>query len=267
MRIVTATEPADASKASEDWILAEPDLAIALDGATARTDTGCRHGIAWYAAKLGSAITDRSTDPGRDLKAVLAGAIAGTRDQHRDCDLDHPGTPSAAVGIVRPRGVLLEYLVLGDVTLLLDTVHGLNVITDDRVDQTAIEQRADAARYPFGTAEKQAALLRMKHAELAVRNQPGGFWVAAADPAAADQAITGSLPAREVRRLALLTDGAARAVVLFQLMDWRGLLDVLAKEGPSHLIGRVRAAEMSDHEGIRWPRNKRCDDASAIFIG
>jgi hypothetical protein len=48
------------------------------------------------------------------------------------------------------------------------------------VDKTARAEREEADRHPFGSAEKQAALLRMKHAELAARNQPGGYWVAAA---------------------------------------------------------------------------------------
>ncbi|MFE9695167.1 hypothetical protein [Micromonospora sp. NPDC005806] len=85
-------------------------------------------------------------------------------------------------------------------------------------------EREEADRHPFGSAEKQAALLRMRHAELAARHQPGGYWVAAADPFAAQHAITGEVPLVSVRRVAVLTDGAARLVALF---DWPDVLDVL----------------------------------------
>jgi hypothetical protein len=40
------------------------------------------------------------------------------------------------------------------------------------------------------------------------RNRPGGYWVAAADPQAASQAVTGSLPGRSLHRAVLLSDDA-----------------------------------------------------------
>jgi hypothetical protein len=40
------------------------------------------------------------------------------------------------------------------------------------------------------------------------RNRPGGYWVAAADPQAASQAVTGSLPDRSLHRAVLLSDDA-----------------------------------------------------------
>ncbi|GIJ26490.1 hypothetical protein Vqi01_16520 [Micromonospora qiuiae] len=40
--------------------------------------------------------------------------------------------------------------------MLIDTVDGIPVITDDRVDRTARAERDEADRHPFGSAEKQA---------------------------------------------------------------------------------------------------------------
>lgn len=265
MRITTATEPGDPTKPNEDWLLAEPNLMIMLDGATARTETGCRHGIAWFTAKLGSAITGYAAEPHLDLPTVLSASIITTAEQHRECDLTHPGTPSAAVAIVRRRGETFEYLVLGDITLVLDTKDELRVIADDRVDATAVAERAEAARHPFGTAEKQAALLKMKRLELALRNKPDGFWTASTDPEAAQHALTGAVPAVELRRLMLLTDGAARAVAMFRLMDWPALLALLDRDGPTQVLRVVREAEHADASGGRWHRNKLSDDASVIF--
>lgn len=265
MHIVAATEPGDPSSSNEDWVTAAQRLIVVLDGATARTDTGCRHGIAWYSAKLGSAITSLAIDETMQLTDVVSHAIAITAGQHPECDLTHPGTPSAAIGIVRLRTGTIEYLVLGDTTVVIDSWDGVRVVTDDRVDATALDERAEAKRYPFGTPEKQAALLVMKRAELAHRNQPGGFWVAAADPTVTNHAITGSIETGKVQRLAVLTDGAARISAAFGLLDWIGVLELLEDEGPSELIRRVRAIEASDPDGSRWPRNKRSDDATAVF--
>ena len=40
----------------------------------------------------------------------------------------------------------------------------------------------------------------------------------------------------------------------------------LTAAGPGELIRQVRAAETADPAGIRWPRNKIHDDATAILI-
>jgi len=234
-----------------------------LDGATARTGTGCVHGVAWYARHLADAIIGR---PDLLPADALASAIAQTADQHRGCDLGHPGTPSAAVAIAQVRAGVLRYLVLGDVTIVTETRDGLQVVTDDRVSQTARAERAVADALPNGSLEKAEALVRMKHAELAARNVPGGFWVATTDPRVVKHAITGEVPLADLHRIALLTDGAARAVNPLMIYDWPGLMALLASARPAELIRQVRAAESNDPDAIRWPRNKVHDDATAVAV-
>jgi hypothetical protein len=106
----------------------------------------------------------------------------------------------------------------------------------------------------------------MKHAELAARNAPGGFWVAAADPTVVSQSLTGEIPLHVIRRVILLTDGAARAVSPFKLYDWPGIFSVVTDEGPSGLIKQVRIAEDADPTGNRHPRNKIHDDTTVTAI-
>lgn len=265
-RVRTAAEPGTAGVPSEDWSAASDDLVVVLDGATARTGTGCVHGIAWYARRLGRAVADLAADRGMPLTDVLRTAIARTADAHRDtCDLTHPGTPSAAVGILRETPDRWEYLVLGDVTVAAATPAGELVVSDERVGASAAAERAEADRHPIGSPAKQAALLRMKHAELAARNRDDGYWTAATDPAAADHALCGSVPKAGVTACAVLTDGVARAVA-FGLLDWPGVFTVLHERGPAELLRLVREAEASDPAGQRWPRNKKSDDATAVFL-
>lgn len=264
MQARLATLPGSPTAPNEDAVLVAGDTVVLLDGATARTGTGCTHGTAWYASHLAAAIVDHAE---LGPAGALAAAITATADQHSTtCDLTHPATPSAAVAIVQRRAGALHWLVLGDTTLVVQHPAGWpTVVTDNRVDHTAQPQRRAADRWPVGSHEKAHALLEMKHAELELRNRPGGYWVAAADPAVVTQAITGQVPASDVHALALLTDGAARAVT-FGLLDWPGVLQVLAAGGPHTLLERVRAAELGDPTGRRWPRNKAADDATVVYI-
>lgn len=172
---ISASSEAGADRPNEDHFAISQDMVVVLDGATARTETGCVHGVAWYARYLADAVIGH---PDLPPEGALARAIVQTADQHRTCDLEHPGTPSAAVAIVQAQSDVLRYLVLGDVTVVADTRHGLQVVSDDRVSKTALAERAIADALPNGSPQKAEALVRMKHAELAARNVPGGFWVA-----------------------------------------------------------------------------------------
>jgi hypothetical protein len=266
MIVGAASDPAKPDAENEDWFSASSRLVVVLDGATARTDTGCVHGVSWYAAHLGAAISALAGNTERALPDALSLAIEVVANEHPHCDLKSAGTPSAAVAILRPYRESVEYLALGDISIVFDCGDNLEVITDDRVEGTARTERAEADKYPIGSQQKNDAMVRMKHAELAARNKPGGFWVAAADPTVAREALTGSIPLRNLRRCAVLTDGAARLVRMFSLMTWPGLLDLLAESGPAEALSRVRAIEAEDPDGLRWPRNKRSDDATAVFI-
>ena len=100
MRATFHTMPGSKDKPTEDWAGITPNLAVVLDGGTARTETGCEHGVHWYAYQLGAAIVAQAVDP-TPLADCLAHAISHVNDLHPQCDHAHPGTPSAAAGIVR----------------------------------------------------------------------------------------------------------------------------------------------------------------------
>ncbi|MEU0156853.1 protein phosphatase 2C domain-containing protein [Micromonospora fulviviridis] len=266
MRVLVASDPGSVGRDNEDWVHADERLVAVLDGATARTETGCIHGVTWYARRLGSTVVDLAYSYSTPLPQALADAISRVAAEHQDtCDLDHPGTPSAGIGLARFRPGGLEYLVLGDVSLVIGQGGKLNIVTDDRVSRTAAAERAEADRHPIGSPGKTAALLAMKHAELAARNVPGGYWIAEADPKVVEHALTGSCQVSEQTRVAVLSDGAARAVTL-GLLSWPNALDLLRAEGPTELIALVRQAEAEDPQATRWRRNKCSDDATAVYV-
>lgn len=245
------------------------DLVVVLDGATVRTESGCSHGPAWYARKLGAAIISHAAARSRTLRDILAEAIEDVAALHiGTCDLADPAAPSAAVAIVRVEGENIRYLVLGDVTVVADLGDDEVVsVTDDRVSKTALLERQEADLYPIGTAEKTAALMRMKTAELAAKNHEGGYWIAGSDPQAVEHAITGEWSTNSVRRLAVFTDGAARFINMFRPnTTWRSVLEILKHNGPERLLEEIRLAEHCDKEGKRFPRNKKSDDATVVYV-
>jgi Protein phosphatase 2C len=268
MRAAIVTQAASQDTANEDWAGVAPGLAVVLDGLSAPdgTGTGCRHGTPWFVGQLGPRLLTLASDPTRALADALAEAIHQVADLHPGCDLSHPGTPSATVLLLRALGERADYLVLADAVMLLDALDGLRVVSDDRVTRLATTERAAASTSPTGSARHLRRRAQLTTALRRARNRPGGYWVAAADPQAAIQAITGSLARKNLHRAVLLSDGASRLVDVFGLATWTELLALMDESGPAELLRRVRAAEAADPEGRRWPRTKSSDDATAIYL-
>ncbi|MGV9292173.1 protein phosphatase 2C domain-containing protein [Streptomyces sp. NPDC003719] len=260
MRTELVSEPGLADRPNEDFAsVALPasgqgGALVVLDGVTPpRSGTGCLHSVPWFTARLGGALTELTVSLGDvPLADVLSRAIAHTSAAHAGtCDLSHPRTPQATVVLARWSPDLVEYLVLSDSALLVETPAGtVTALLDDRL-----------ARLP------RSALATDAIVDANYRNREGGFFTAAADPAVAARAVTGTLPREEVRTLAALTDGAARWVETFREGDWADCLALVRKQGGRALVDRVRELERGDAAGARefLGRGKTHDDATVVY--
>ncbi|RKE09691.1 protein phosphatase 2C domain-containing protein [Catellatospora citrea] len=253
---VTVSEPAPGG-ANDDLLLVSGRWAVVLDGVSSYPvpDVGCQHTVPWFVSRLGLhlgyglAVASTSTLPN-----LLATAIEQTAAEHGPaCDLGHPLTPAATVAIVRLIGDQVEWLVLGDATVAWMLADGsASAITDDRADHLpdAPVIVADVRRYDPDFVAR-------------VRNQPGGFWVAAADAGAANQALTGTLRQQDVQRVGLMSDGITRLVERYD-WSWADVFAHVDQRGARSLVDAVRKAESDDHDPSRW-RGKPHDDATAVI--
>ncbi|MEU6255014.1 protein phosphatase 2C domain-containing protein [Streptomyces sp. NPDC047043] len=260
MRTELVSEPGDPARPNEDFAAVvlpasgQGGAVVALDGVTPpRGGTGCLHSVAWYTARLGGALTELTVSlPDVPLPEALSRAISRTAATHADtCDLSHPRTPQATVVVARWSPETVEYLVLSDSALLVESSEGsVTAVLDDRL-----------SRLP------RSALATDAIVDSAVRNKEGGFFTAAADPAVAERAVTGTLPRAGVRSLAALTDGATRWVEKFREGDWEDCLRLVRKEGAGALVRRVRALERADAEKRTYlRRSKTHDDATVVYV-
>ncbi|MFJ9551763.1 UTRA domain-containing protein [Streptomyces erythrochromogenes] len=256
--------------ANEDTVHVSPTGVVVLDGLSAPKDLpmGCIHGTPWFVRQLGTCLINLIGDDAVSLREALRRAISEVNDLHRDtCALEQEAVPASTVLMIREQDEVLDYLVLSDNVLVLDLGdEGIRTVTDKRVEEVAGKEMRAALQGPTGTPEHAARVSALVTVQRRLRNQPGGYWVAATDPAAADEAITGTVELTDVRQAALLTDGASRLVDSFGTLSWAQLLDLLRTEGPAALIARTREAELADPVGERWPRFKRSDDATAAYV-
>lgn len=258
MRTELASEPSDADRPNEDFAAVglpasgQGGSVVVLDGVTPpKGGTGCLHSVPWFTARLGGALTELTVSlPDVPLADALSHAIARTAAAHAaTCDLSHPRTPQATVVLARWNPATVEYLVLSDSALLVESPEGaVTPVLDDRL-----------ALLPRSALATDAVV------DATLRNKEGGFFTAAADPSVAARAVTGTLPRGEVRALAALTDGAGRWVERFQEGDWADCFRLVRKEGAQALVDRVRALERSDAARAFPGGSKRHDDATVVY--
>jgi len=268
MKVTFATVPGSSSKPNEDAIAATSQVIAVIDGVTAPQglETGCVHGTPWYARNLSSRIvvTEQSAI---ELRVVLARAIADVADSHRaTCDLESEGTPSGTVAILRLTDKSLDYLVLSDATVVIETVSGVIAVTDKGVEQVAGSLANAAKTARVGTFERKTRLEEFVSEQRKWRNVKGGYWLAGAVPEAAEHALVGSVPLSDVRSAAAMTDGASSLVDLYAQLTWDEAPSRLAKVGPHGWIEHVRRVEVEDSDVTRWPRFKRGDDATLAYM-
>ncbi|MFG2950821.1 integrase [Streptomyces adustus] len=268
MTFVLASLPAAPDAPNEDFAAGSFGAAVLLDGAgVAGANTGCMHGVAWFSSTLGGVLLGTVVAyPSLPLAECLGQAIRAVRDLHDGgCDLEHRASPTSTVVAARTRAGVLEYLVLGDSSLLLAGRDGVvDVVTDRRLDDVGKRLRGPVDALPTGSPDHAAALAAYREALTGLRNRPEGFWIAGPDPRAARHAFAGSVPLESLAAVALMSDGATRLVDRFELATWDELFAVLAANGPSEVLRRVRDAEAGDPAGRRWPRGKASDDATVL---
>lgn len=267
------SRPGRDDKLNEDYVAATVNStsarAVLLDGAGGPSElpTGCHHGTPWYVNQLGDHLMFNMRNPSTSLTTALAMALNSVAELHCVwCDLNNPGTPSSTVVMARRVNGVLEYLVLGDSTFVADVRGEIDTVSDKRIDGVGADLWQTMAALPTGSAEHQAARIRFVQNQRRMRNKRvDGYPIASNDPGAAYEAMTGEFPAEDVRRAALLSDGATRFVE-FGLGTFGDALDILESATPGELFDLVRKAEASDPSGERWPRAKRRDDIAAVYL-
>jgi hypothetical protein len=157
MQVTLASRRSPDATSNEDFIAATAGVVVVVDGASVPPGlgTGCGHGTAWFARRLGTQLLAvLSTEADRSPADSLAQAITEVAALHAGtCDLGHPGSPSATVAILREQPDAVEYLVLGDTTVLLEEPTGIRVVTDDRLEQVAAVQHGAMHQHATGSAD------------------------------------------------------------------------------------------------------------------
>jgi hypothetical protein len=252
---------------NQDRYLIGDYYAAVLDGASAYPPLPEARDGGWYADLLAQAIQHAMT-AAKPLADVVREAIADVAAQE---GLAPGASPSSTVSITRWSDASVECYLLGDSTIVVSARGGTEALSDQRLSQIATQQRdAYRARLSAGSGYDQRhkqLLSEIQAEELRWRNRPHGYWIAEAEPFAADHAYERSFPRRDLTDILLATDGAAAIVDRLGLLDWPAALDLIRRRSCRALLRLAHEAEDDDPEGRQHPRSKSHDDKTALVVG
>lgn len=250
---------------AEDRLITADCGVVVLDGATSHDpDYPSAHE---YVDTLGYEISERL--PGRrSLTDILASAIQSTVRTLRLRPGGH--APSSTVAIVRMDADTIETLVLGDSSVIVGYTSGTHdTISDERLDALGFpENELYRERLQAGggySAEHFDLLRSLQRKQRQHRNQNHGYWIAEADPAAAQHAIIGQYPADRISWVVVGTDGAVEPLAPLNVSwcDIAGLDD----QGLAQLLQHCHNWEAeTDPDGRLQPRSKRHDDKTIAVV-
>lgn len=266
--IDSVCEPAD-DDTNEDGFGYTDALAWVIDGAsplsTRRVAESADTDAEWIAKVLDEALSGMHAADTPPVEALRT-SIAAVEERSEEWTSVPEIPPSAALGVIRAVGPdAIEYAILADVTLAVKTADDIVVISDSRADDGNQEAMARLAELLTEGADFHEAMREVRPLLLKRRitgmNKPGGYWVAATDPSAADEALAGTITG--VESIILASDGFARGVDLYGL--WPSWQAILEDESES-LLSRyydLREFETTDPDCRQFPRWSREDDATA----
>lgn len=180
--------------------------------------------------------------------------------------------PVGALTLVRAAGGLLEAWTLADTTAYLRPPGGPAAILGEGPDLREIEAAtaADLLRTSgatpktiFPTPEFRAWLAGRRETQ----RQGGGDPLFGLRPELSDRMLHQSAACPNGTFVILASDGFSALVDLYRLFDANGLFDAALDRGLAPLIGQARAIEREqDPDGMRFPRFKVSDDATALLL-
>ncbi len=247
-----------------------------LDGATGLAESRVLPGpsdASWFVDQVDAGLRRgavRTGDPARVLRPVIEQARrAFARDALRH-DTSAMEMPCGAVAMLRLDQGEAELSSLGDCRIVgrdpdgIIRSFGTSKITalDARLDEEVVRLQAEGATHD----EIWHRVLPMTRRHRALMNLPEGYWNLDLSGRGLEHIEIERWPAPSGATFLLLSDGFYRLVDNYRRYTYEALLAAAEGPGLAPLCQELRAVEDADRDCRRYPRLKRCDDATAVLI-
>lgn len=267
--------PGDPEKPNEDSFAATGRMATVFDGATGLGDplmpgASDAHWLAQFAGRRVRAHSESEGTPRDWLRAAAGDAAKSFAALRHRAPEEQYETPFASLMLAALAGDCVTLLWFGDCSALFRTKSGPFALFGDAMDKRESERaRVTKLTKPNGKGpaapgvrdEFLPALRRSRN-----RVNTGSEWLFAPDPACADHAKEAQVAVEVGARLLLASDGFLALASDYERYTPESLFTAACTRGLAPLGEELRRIEGEDPEGLRYPRFKRSDDATALLL-
>ena len=271
----TLTLPGDPSKPNDDAFAHADNAAVVLDGATSLGDPLMpgESDAAWIAhfgaRRLMAHIRDGAT-PKDALRSALGGAKKSFEGLRRRPIKENWETPTASMMLVCELANGFDALSFGDCVALVKRPGKALEIIGEAFDKRAAESRRVAKLAGEKGLPPAAGATRPEYlpALRAARNHINSrrHWAFSPVERAADHVADKRIVAPRGTTVLLASDGFLALASDYGSYDAEGLVAAAQARGLGALGEELRAIEDNDPDGHKFPRFKKCDDATALLL-
>lgn len=191
-----------------------------IDGATDLFNLGLFEGddVAFYVKKLNDEIKSQYNETD-SLKQIIKQAILSLNNKI-NLNIKQYETykyPSFAIAMVRFVDDKLEYLVLGDCTVLIDTGIEILNFTDTRISAFSKYNKQKIKEMKSKGIFNKENELSLFQSTRTMMNTENGYWIGSIDPVGLEHALVGEISANRNTKVICCTDGFFEAFELFNI--------------------------------------------------
>jgi hypothetical protein len=267
--------PGDPAKANDDALAFRPHAAVVMDGATGLGESLMPgpSDAAWLARFGANRLMAHSED--HDPKDALAAALHDAETSFSHLRRREPQekweNPYASMIFVSLDETGFEALWFGDCAALIERPGASVELIGDSMKKKARERDRVAALAKM-TGHNSAApgvrdvfLPALRKARDMINSEKGG-WLFGPDARAAEHVSSAHIEAARGTHVLLASDGFLALVSDYDRYELDALMKAARKRGLAEAGKELREIEALDPEGVRFPRFKTSDDATALLL-
>ena len=267
--------PGDAAKANDDAFGHVDGAAVVFDGATSLGESllpgpSDAAWIAHFGARRLMAHMREGDAPQDALRHALEDAEKSFAGLRRRAPKEKWEIPTASMMFVSETAEGFEARWFGDCAALVKRPDTAIEVVGEAFDKRARESQRVARISKERNLAPTAGIDRAEYlpALRAARNHvnSGRHWAFSPDHRAADHVESQIVAAPRGAILLLASDGFLAAASDYGLYDAQTLVDAAQAKGLAAIGAEIRACEQADSLGIRFPRFKKSDDATALLL-
>lgn len=247
-----------------------------LDGATGLNNkkiVSDESDAKWYVDWWNNYLS-QNIDKDFSLKDILYNGIDIVTREYKNTvgntKVDKLDIPSCSIVIIKYYKDKLEYLVLGDCTLLTKVNNNYNCIKDEsvcRLDEVVFNSIKNIENInELSLLDKKNKVLPVIIENRLKKNTKEGYWILEFNKDAVDNAIHGFIDVKDEISIVLTSDGFSCAFDRYNLVNKKDVFSIVQNEGIDHIYNKIRNLEREDLNGIVYPRFKMSDDSTCVYL-